>query len=242
MWRLLLHAVIGLLLATGLPQSGHAQEPQKRAVRKAAVEALDTHYSARINHLKVRVRRVRGTVDTTTALRVRLSENEGSPTGLAQAQLQARRPDGEWESAGWTLLDVARLDSVVTIQGRVRGDEPIPVSKLETAWIETTDLRGEPIRVDAALSQARRGDLVAARYLQSDRVLRERDVRRPHAVDAGSSVRVVYRRGRLAFQVSCTAREPGMVDNEIRVRCADLETMYRVRVTSENTAEWIETL
>lgn len=241
MWRFLPYALTGFLAALGLFQTGQAQDPQTEAVRAAAVETLDDHYPDRTG-LKVRVRRVQGAVDPTEALRVEFSGEDGSPTGLAQARLRTRRPDGNWESAGWALLDVARFDSVMTVRSRVEGDEPIPASELETAWIETTDLRGEPAQVDTARTRAHRERLVATRHLQSGRVLRKQDVRRPHTVDAGSSVRVVYRRGRLAFRLSCTAREPGVIKEAIRVRCAELKTTYRARIVSENAAEWVETL
>ncbi len=242
MRRLLPYASILLLLALGLARSGQAQQSRKKAVRAAATETLDGHYPGRADHLKVRVRRLRGTIDTSVGLRLRLADGRGSPTGLTQASLYTQRPDGAWESAGWVLLDVSRLDSVATVRSRVQGGKSIPASELETAWIETTDLHGEPMQVDSVRSRARRGHLVAERHLQSGRVLRKQDVRRPHTVDAGSSVRVVYRRGRLVFRLACTAREAGVVDEAIRVYCADLETMYRARIMSEKRAEWVETL
>lgn len=242
MLRLLTCALTGLLVGPFLSQPGQAQEPEKAVVHAAAAETINEHYPERNGDLEVQVRRVRGTVDTTKELRLQFSEWEGSPVGVAQAHLQTRRPDGEWESAGWALLEVARFDSVATVRSRVEEDEPIPPSALEMAWIETTDLRGEPLRIDTARSWARRGTLVATRHLQSERVLRRHDVRRPHTVDAGSSVRVVYRKGRVVFRLSCTAREAGVAEEVIRVHCAELETTYRARIINENMAEWVETL
>jgi flagella basal body P-ring formation protein FlgA len=242
MLRLLLCALTGLLAAPVLSQPGQAQELKKAAVHTAATETIDDHYPGRTGNLKVRVRRVRGNLDTTETLRLQFSEWEGSPTGLAQANVRTRRPDGEWESAGWALLEVARFDSVATIRSRVQGDESIPASALETAWIETTDLRGEPVRIDTARSRARRGALVATRHLQSGRVLREHDVRRPHTVDAGSLIRVIYRQDQVVFRISCTAREAGVAEEVIRVHCAELKTTYRARIINENMAEWVETL
>jgi flagella basal body P-ring formation protein FlgA len=232
----------GLLLALGLPISGQAQGAQKGAVRTAVTEALARHYPDRRGRLKVRVRRVRGEVDTAEALRVQFPRADGTPTGLAQADLQTRTPGGRWEEAGWATLRVVRYDSVLTVQSRVEGGQPIPEAALETAWVKTTDLSGEPLRAASVRSRMGGERLVAARYLRSGRVLRTRDVRRPHTVDAGSSVRVHYRRGRLTFELSCTAREPGVVDEVVRVHCADLDTMYRARITGENTARWVETL
>jgi len=242
MRRFLPYVVFGLLLPMGLPTSGQAQEARKKAVRAAASRVLTDHYPESTDHLKVRVRRVRGDIDTTGALQVRFAESEGTPTGLAQADVRSRSAGGGWEEAGWALLRVARLDSVVTVQGQVQRGEPIPASVLETAWLETTDLYGEPLRAANIRVRASSGGLVAARHLRSGRVLRTRDVRRPHTVDAGSSVRVHYRRGRLVFRLSCTAREPGVDDEVVRVHCSDLDTMYRARITGENTARWVETL
>lgn len=242
MWRLLPYALTIMLALLGLLQPGQAQQPQKETIRAAATQTLSGHYPERTGHLKVRVRRLQGTVDTSKKLRLRFSKGRGTPAGPTQASLHTQRSDGEWEDAGWALLDVTRLDSVATVRGRMHGDEPIPPSKLETAWIETTGLRGEPIQIDTARSRARRGNLVATRHLQSGRVLQKHDVRRPHTVDAGSPIHVVYRRGRLVFRVLCTARESGGAEETIRVHCADLKTMYRARITSESTAEWVETL
>lgn len=242
MRRFVPYVLPGLLLVLGLPAPGQAQEAQNEAVRAAATQALARHYPESTGHLKVRVRHVRGDVDTTKALRVRFSESDGTPAGLAQADVHTRAPGDTWEEAGWATLRVARLDSVATVQGRVQGGEPIPTSKLKTVWIETTELHGEPLRASTVRSRADRDRLVAARYLQSGRVLRKRDVRRPRTIDTGGSVRVHYRRGRLAFRLSCTAREPGVIDEVVRVHCSDLDTIYRARITGENTARWIETL
>jgi flagella basal body P-ring formation protein FlgA len=242
MRRFVSYVLPGLLLALGPPASGLAQEAQKEAVRAAATQALARHYPESTGHLKVRVRHVRGDVDTTKALRVRFSESDGTPAGLAQADVHTRAAGDTWEEVGWATLRVARLDSVATVRSRVQGGEPIPRAKLKTVWIETTELYGEPLRASTARSRADRNRLVAARHLQSGRVLRRRDVRRPRTIDVGGSLRVHYRRGRLAFRLSCTAREPGVVDEVVRVHCSDLDTMYRVRVTGENTARWIETL
>lgn len=231
-----------LLLMLALPTMGQAQDAQEAAVRAAATQALARHYPESTGHLKVRVRHVRGDVDTTKALRVRFSESNGTPAGLAQADVHTRDSGGTWEDAGWATLRVARLDSVATIRSRVQGGEPIPKAELKTVWIETTELRGEPLRASTVRSRANRERLVAARHLQSGRVLRKRDVRRPHIVDPGESLRVHYRRGRLSFRLSCTAREPGVVDEVVRVHCSDLDTLYRARITGENTAQWIETL
>lgn len=241
MWRFR-SLVLAPLLALGLAVPCPAQESEKEAVRAAAAETLADRYPERADRLKVRVRRVRGDVDPNGPLRVRFSEGEGSPTGVAQADIHSRGTNGTWTEDGWALLHVTRFDSVATIRGRVKGGERIPPAELETAWIETTDLRGEPMRADAARERARQGRLVAERHLQAGRVLRTRDVRRPNTVDAGEAVRVRYRRGRMFFRVSCTAREGGAADETIRVHCAELETMYRARITSENTAEWVETL
>lgn len=241
MQRCLPYVLTGLLLALGLPTQGRAQSAKQR-VRTAATQVLSARYPDGAAHLDVRVRRIRGDLDTTRALRLKFSDSEGTPTGLAQVDLRTRDGEGTWSKTGWALLRVARLDSVVTVQGRVRRGEPIPRSELETAWIATTDLHGEPLRAAEIRTRAAREALVATRHLQSGRVLRKRDVRLPYTTDIGSSIRMHYQQGRLVFRLSCTAREPGSVDEVIRVHCADLNTMYRARITGESTAQWIETL
>lgn len=235
------YVLTGLLLALGLPLQGQAQSA-KQAVREAAMQVLSAQYPESAAHLKVRVRRIRGGIDPAEELQLDFASREGRPTGLAQVDLHTRGAGGDWTKTGWALLRVARLDSVVTLQGRVRRGEPISRSNLETAWIETTDLHGEPIRADTAHTRAARGALVATRHLQSGRVLRAQDVRRPYTTDTGSAIRVQYQEGRLIFRLSCTAREPGFVEEVIRVHCPDLNTMYRARVIGEGTAQWIETL
>jgi flagella basal body P-ring formation protein FlgA len=241
MQQCLPYVLIGLLLALGLPLQGRAQSP-KQTVREAALQTLSAQYPESADHFEVRVRRIRGEVAPTEEVRLEFSDREGKPTGLAQVDLRTREAGGNWTKTGWALLRVARLDSVVTLQGRARRGESIPRSDLETAWVETTDLYGEPLQSAAAHTRAARGALVATRHLQSGRVLRARDVRRPYTTDTGSAIRMQYRKGRLVFRLSCTAREPGFVDEVIRVHCSDLNTMYRARVTGEGTAQWVETL
>ncbi|MFB6271526.1 MAG: flagella basal body P-ring formation protein FlgA [Salinibacter sp.] len=233
--------VAALLGGVGLPAPGQAQST-RATVRKVATEVLSARYPGSADHLDVRVRRVRGDLDTTRALRLRFSDSEGTPTGLAQVDLRTRGADGAWKEAGWALLRVARLDSVVTVQSQVAEGETIPRSELETAWIETSNLSGEPLRASKLWGRADRESLVAARYLRAGRVLRKQDVRRPYTTEIGSLIRMRFRQGRLVFRLSCTAREPGFVDEVIRVHCPELETMYRARITGEDTAQWVETL
>ncbi len=250
MRRSLLYALTGLLVLVppfwgwALPskaQSSGAEAPEP-SVRKAASRALSAQYPESADHLKVRVRRVRGTLDPEAGLRLVFPGGEGRPTGLTQVDLRTRGAEGDWTTAGWALLHVARLDSVATLRTRAPRGAPIAPSDLETAWLETSSLHGEPLRADTAHTRAARGALVATRHLQSGRVLRARDVRRPYAADTGSALRVRYQKGRLVFRLSCTAREPGGVDDVIRVHCSGLNTMYRARITSKRTAQWVETL
>lgn len=231
----------GLLLVLGPVGRSQAQEG-KKAVREAATQTLASRYPESAAHLDVRVRRVRGSIDTTKALQLTFPEQEGTPTGPARVDLRTRGPSGAWADAGWALLHVARFDSVVTVQGRVRRGEAIPPAQVETAWIETTDLYGDPLRADDFRDRTANGPVIAERHIQSGRVLRTEDVRLPYTADTGSSIRIHYRRGRLHFELSCKAREPGFVDEVIRVHCPDLNTMYRARLTGEHTAQWIETL
>lgn len=231
----------GLLLLLGLSGRSQAQDG-KTAVREAATQVLAARYPESAANLDVRVRRIRGSVDTTKGLRLTFSEREGTPAGPARVDLRTRQPSGAWTETGWALLHVARFDSVVTVQSRMRAGETLSPSQVETAWVETTDLHGEPLRADDFRRRVAEGAVVADRHIQSGRVLRKDDVRLPYTADTGSSIRVHYRRGRLLFQLSCRAREPGLVDDVIRVHCPDMNTMYRARLTGENTAQWVETL
>lgn len=241
MWHRFSYVLAGLLLALAFPSQGQAQG-ETQAVREAATQVLSSRYPGSAAHLDVRVRRVRGSVDTAKALQVRFSGSEGTPTGPAQVDLRVRGAGGEWEKVGWALLQVARLDSVVTIQGRVKRGETIPRSKLETAWLETTDLPGEPLRAADVRKRAGEEALVAARHVQSGRVLRERDVRLPYTANTGTSIQIRHRHEGILFRLSCKAREPGFLDDVIRVHCPDTNKMYRARLTSEHKARWIETL
>lgn len=234
--------VAALLVGAGVPSTPAQAQEARATVRKVASEVLSARYPESADHLDVRVRRIRGDVDTTKALRLRFSEGEGTPTGLTQVTLRTREADGAWSEAGWALLRVARLDSVLTVQSRVPEGETIPHSELEMAWIETSDLSGNPLPAAKLRGPGQEKALVATRHLRSGRVLRERDVRLPYTTDVGSAIRMHFQEGRLVFRLSCKAREPGFVDEVIRVHCPDLNTMYRARITGEKTAQWVETL
>mgnify|MGYP006895880761 CR=1 FL=1 len=149
MRRSLLYVLTGLLVL-GLPcwgwalpskaQSSGAEAP-KPAVRKAALRALSAQYPESADYLKVRVRRVRGTLDPEAGLQLVFPGGEGRPTGLTQVDLRTRGAEGDWATAGWALLHVARLDSVATLRARALRGAPIAPSDLETAWLETASGR-----------------------------------------------------------------------------------------------------
>lgn len=211
-------------------------------MRQAAEQELASRYPEGAARMTVRVRRVGGDVDRTAPIQLDFPQRGRTPEGLTQVQVRAQTSAGRWTKTGWALLDVAHFDSVMTVRGRIGAGEPVDASRLETAWMETTDVRGEPLRATAFRSDAAKGSLVATRILSAGRVLRQSDVRPPYTVDTGASIEMHYTRGRLAFRLSCKTREPGFTGDEIRVYCSDTRTSYRVRLTNEDTARWIETL
>lgn len=234
--------LVGLLLAVVLPTGACAQDEAASAVRQKAEEVLASRFPDSADHFGVRVRRVRGSVDSTAQLRLAFPEREEAPGGLTRVEVRTRAASGQWDDAGWALLHVARFDTVLTARRRLRAGEPVTRSKVERAWMEVTDFHGDPLPAAELRTRLREGELVAARFVQSGRALRERDVRRPYAAEAGTAIEVHHRRGRVSFRLSCTAREPGHVGDVIRVHCSDFGTTYRVRVTGKDAARWLETL
>lgn len=192
--------------------------------------------------MKVRVRRIRGSVDDTEPLRLDFPQRRGTPEGVTQVQVQTKDGSGTWTESGWALLHVARYDSVMTVRDRIREGEAVTPSQLETAWIETTDFNGEPMRDSDFRARLADGSLVATQMLRPGQVLRKREVRPPYAADTGTSIDMQYVRGRFILRLACKAREPGFMEKVIRVYCPDTKTTYRARVTGDGTARWIETL
>ena len=239
--------VLGLLLlALACAGTARAQEAAAAEVRQAAEQLLAARYPDRAERMQVRVRRTGGSfddrIDGEAALRLDFPGHDGAvPEGLAQVQVQ-RRVAGRWQKTGWALLHVAHFDSLVTMRVRVRAGEAVTPEHVGVAWMETTDVHGEPLRAADFRARTAEGRLLTTRLVRAGRVLRRRDVRAPYTVDTGGAVEMHYARGRLAFRLSCKAREPGFADDAIRVYCPGTRTTYRARLTGEHTAHWVETL
>lgn len=243
MLRSTVAALLGLVVTCGLPPTSQAQDGgTEAAVRRAAEQLIASRHPESASHLEVRVRRVRGEVDSTAQLKLELPDRGTVPDGLTRAQVRVRRGTDGWRDAGWAMLRVARFDSVLTTRRRIKKGEVIEPSDIERSWMSVSDLHGEPLRASVFRKQQKAGMLVADRHLRSERTLREGDVRPPYAVDAGTSTDMYYRRGRVVFRLSCTVREPGFVEDVVRVYCPDTRKTYRARVHTEDTVQWIKTL
>jgi len=239
MLRRVTYVLTGLLLAVLLP---HTAEAQKEEIRREAQQVLSDRYPDAAGHTKVRVRRVRGGVDSTAEMRLQFSQRGRRPEGLTQVDVLTERESGAWEESGWALLRVSRFDSVATVRGRLKAGDAVTPADISSAWMNVTDFRGEPMRLSAFREQGADGKMVATRHLSSGRALREGDVRPPYAVDTGTAVKMHYRNGRVAFRIACETREPGFLDERVRVRCPDTNTMYSARVVTEKLVQWVETL
>ncbi len=241
MQRLLVSVLLGLLAASG-PQALRAQDGgAEAAVQRAATQKIAARHPESAGHLEVRVRRVRGTVDSTAELRLELPDRGAVTGGLTRARIRERTASG-WSDAGWAMLRVARYDSVLTTRGRIKQGAPVGPQDVERTWMRVSDLHGEPLRASAFRAQREKGSLVADRHLRSERVLRTRDVRPPYAVDPGTDTDMYYRRGRVTFQLSCTVREPGFVEDVVRVYCPDTRKTYQARVRTAGAVKWVKTL
>jgi len=235
--------LLALLVAPLGTATVQAQDAQAAAVRQAAEEVLATRFPERADRMAVRVRRLGGDIDGAGPLQLQFPQRGHTPEGPTQVRVRVQTDGGRWTETGWALLDIAHYDSVLTLRSRLRAGDPVRASHLETAWIETTDLRGEPLRTDDRPSEADDAPLIATRILEEGRVVRQTDVRPPYAVDTGASVELYYARGRIAFRLTCKAREPGFAGDAVRVYCPDTRATYRARLADDGrAARWIETL
>lgn len=234
--------VLGLL-AVARPSPLQAQDGgAEAAVQRIAEQKIAARHPESASHLEVRVRRVRGSIDSTAQLRLSLPDRGTVPSGLTRARVEAKASSGGWSDAGWAMLRVARFDTVLTTRRRIERGERIEPTDVERSWINVTDLHGEPLRASAFRRRQDDGALVADRHLRSERTLRAGDVRRPYAVDVGTSTEMYYRRGRVTFRLSCTVRETGFLEEVVRVYCPDTRKTYQARVRTEETVRWVKTL
>lgn len=238
----LLSIVLGSVLTANLA-SAQSSDAVTTAVHDAAERMLASRYPERADRMRVRVRRVGGTIDSIDSLRLDVPHRGRIPEGPMQVRVRTTTDAGRGSTTGWALLEVAHFDSVATVQRRIRPGASVTASDVEMAWMETTDLHGEPLRASAFRSMLDDGTLVATRLANRGRILRRSDVRPPYAADTGTSITMLYTRGRLAVRLTCKAREPGRPGDTIRVYCPGARTTYQARLDDDGrTARWIETL
>lgn len=208
----------------------------------AAEAALAERFPDEAHRLDVRVLRTGGDVPT-AALRVRLPSSAAMPRGHTRVDVLARAGAG-WQKSGWALVYVAHFDSVVVARRTVERGAPVAPSDLGAAWLETTTFHGEPLRIADLdrLSAEFGGDLFAERRLREGRALRRGDLRPPFAADTGDAVALRFRRGAVALELPCRAREPGYVGDEIKLYSPDTDATYRARLLGPGLAEWTATL
>lgn len=237
-WMLLLALLAGFLGGPWGTADAYAQPANAKALQQATRTALAEAFGDDVDRLTIDVKRASGDAETVDDPRVAFRSLDRLPRGAAQVRVM-RQQGAQWQRAGWALLHVAHHDSVLVTDRTLRDGDTITRDDVRVAWRETTRFRGTPLTA-AAFDE--HDALYAARYLRSDRLLREGDVRPSYAADTGQSVTVQYRRGPLAMTIRCKARESGFVGDIIRVYAPDNDTAYRVRLVEPGQATWIETL
>lgn len=229
-----------VLLTLLAPPSGPHDDAAAR-IRAAAQHQLAEHFPAEAHRLQVRVKRTGGRIPSDGPLRLAFPEEHALPR--AHTQVKVLRPEGSgWAKTGWALLYVAHFDSVAVAREDLGDDEPVSAADLQAAWTETTQFRGEPLHPADVRALLARGEVFMAHAVREGRLLRRSDVRAAYAADTGETVALRYRRGTIRFELSCTAREPGHVGDDIRLYSSETDRMYRARLTGPGTADWLETL
>lgn len=240
------------LALLALPVSLQASSPdleEKAAsqVHAAAQAWLAAQYPSLMQRLEVRVLRLsRDLQDTLTAaappLRIEAPTRTALPRARTQVTILAGTEAAGWTKLGWAMLYVAHYDSVLVPTRQLPADEPLAAADLRTAWVETTTFRGEPLGPSELRKLLRDDEVFASRTLREGRPLQRTDVRPPYAADIGEAVVMRFQRRRIALMLPCKAREPGYAGDVIRVYSPDTKTTYRVRLTDDGAADWIETL
>ncbi len=224
-------------LASG-PAWGQPAESLPQRIQAAAGEALATRYPDDAHRFRVRIRRLdQGLEAADATLRIALPAAQDVPRGLTQTPVYVGG-----QKTGWALLYVAHYDSVAVPQADLRAGDALTPDQVETAWIETTRFRGEPLRAADLRALSAAGPVYASRTLRAGRALRHGDLRPPYAADTGEAVEMTYQRGALTFRLRCKAREPGFAGEAIRLYAPTTDAVYRARLTEAGRAEWIETL
>ncbi len=231
-----------IVLLTPLAAFAQDEGPQAIRVRALAERVLAERYPDDAHRLKLRVKRVEATFEAEAALRLDFPAKDQWPRGTTQVKLFTGSDAAGWQKAGWALLYVAHFDSVVVARATMPSGDEVILAEASIAWMETTTFRGAPLRPDELRALIQEGALFATRTIREGRVLRHADVRRAYAAETGTAVMMRYRRGSLTFDLACTARQAGHLDDTIRLYSSETGKTYRARLTGPGAAEWIETL
>lgn len=232
--------LIGMILqSTFVSATPGAGEPMEQ-VREAAVQALSQNFPETASTLQVRVERVGSDLSAASEVRVSFPATDAVPRARTRVDLLERKPEGAWAKTGWAILYVAHFDSVVTAMKGLDADQPISLSDLTYAWVETTRFNGDPLKPSDLRAQV--GEVFATRRIREGDVLRTSDIRPEYIARTGDQLYMRYQRGSLLLNLSCKAREHGFEQDVIRVYSSDTSTMYRARLVAPGVAEWVETL
>lgn len=232
--------LISLILLAALPGVLLAQPTAH--IRRAVQQELERRFPEAAPRLEVRLQRSGGDIPAHRPLRISFRDGDAVPRGHAQADVLTGSDRQGWHKTGWALLYVAHYDSVMVPRNDLRRDDPLPPSALSASWVETTRFRGQPLRPSDYRQLAKTETVYAKRFLQAGRALRYDDVRQPYAAQTGEAVVMFYERQSLTMRIDCKAREPGFLDETIRLYSPTTRATYRARLIAPNTARWIETL
>ncbi len=210
-------------------------------VLEAVEDLLLRTYPSNAYRLQPEVRRVMGAISTTTDKLMASFAGPISdlPSGHTMITLSSNGSPLNVKA----LLYISVFDSVLTTVQRIAKGKRIDESNTAVVWRETTNKRSG-ILTSSSWAEMKHGvgDILASRHLADDRVLFLTDVEPSPDIKRGAQVTVTIAKGGIAISVHCVARESATIGDELRAYAKDISTMYRVRLTGDQTADWIETL
>lgn len=211
----------------------------ERKLVTAMEDALATAYPAHAPALRVRL--IRSSIeDAAGAIRVRLLRNE-LPRAHTRVDVISTGDSGD-VTKGWAILYVERYDTLAVPLRAIARGETIDQRDVTFARVETTRFHGTPLLAAHYRTMMATSGAVADRALVAGRPLRTNDLRAPWAVNTGEVVKMHYQRPGITLTLNAKAREPGSIDDAIRVYCSDTGTTYRARLVGPGEAVWLETL
>ena len=211
-----------------------------QAVKTAADEYFAERFPEMASRLSVRVVRVSRSAGEGD-VRVRPTILDGIPRGHTQVKLLAES-GGQITEVGSAMIFVAHFDSVAVALRDIPSGEEVGATDVASAWVEVTAFRGEPLRSTDFRARLSSEGLVARHGKKAGDALRADDVRAPFAAESGEPVSMTFRRGPIFLQLTCKARESGVTGDVIRLHSADVNAIYKARLTGPGKAEWISTL